>query len=377
MSNADKPDPEVVYPKSFEDLILEVHQKGICGQCGGCVSFCSAGDLKAIQIPEDGPPIYIHQDKCIHCGICYLICPQVHVLDSEIKTTFNWKFPIGNWTHCASAQAKSKEIKDVATDGGVVTAILMYLLEKKLINGAIVTKKAGLFGRESFFATTKKDLLEAAGSKYDLPTQILDYGKYSTFTPVVIGLKEIMDTERMNIAVVGTPCQIFSIRKMQQLKILPAHVIKYAFGLFCYENFMFSAETWKKMENKFHFSINNLEKMNIKEDVIFYRRKGEPIHIKFSDMEEFMRPACTACNDFSNFYSDISFGGLGSKEGFTTILTRTKLGSQIYEKALNAGYIVESPEDNTSVLKSQKLAKIITFAKMKMKRAEKTLAEKS
>ena len=32
-------------PKSFEDLIKEVHEKGICGECGGCVSFCSAAEI--------------------------------------------------------------------------------------------------------------------------------------------------------------------------------------------------------------------------------------------------------------------------------------------------------------------------------------------
>ncbi len=377
MSDSDKSATKSVLPKSFEDLILEIHQRGICGQCGGCVSFCSAGDLKAIQMSKDGPPTYINQDNCIHCGICYLICPQIHAIDSDIKAKFNWKFPIGNWSRCASVQASSQDIRNVATDGGAVTAILLYLLEKDLIDGAVVTKKSGLFGRESFFATTKKDLIEAAGSKYDLPTQVLDYGKYSTFTPIVVGLKELMDADRMNIAVVGTPCQIFSIRKMQELKILPAHVIKYVFGLFCFENFMLSADAWKKMEEKFKFSINDLEKMNIKEDVIFYRRKAEPIHINFSDMAEFMRPACSACDDFSNFYADISFGGLGSEEGFTTVLSRTQLGTEIYDKALNSGYIKEPREKNTSVLKSQMLAKIVAFAKMKIKRAEDTLARKS
>jgi len=34
-----------VEPKSFKDLIKEVHEKGICGECGGCVSFCSAAEI--------------------------------------------------------------------------------------------------------------------------------------------------------------------------------------------------------------------------------------------------------------------------------------------------------------------------------------------
>ena len=72
-------------PKTFEDLILEVHNQGICGQCAGCVSFCSADKISAIEMTEDGPPTYSNKENCIKCGICYLICPQIHALDSELQ----------------------------------------------------------------------------------------------------------------------------------------------------------------------------------------------------------------------------------------------------------------------------------------------------
>jgi len=375
MSTSNNLDSKETHPKSFEDLILEVHKRGICGQCGGCVSFCSASEIGAIRMNEDGPPTYLNEDNCLHCGICYLICPQIHVLDTELKNRYNWKYPIGLWRRISSAYAASEEIRKLATDGGVVTAILLYLLENGLIDGAIVTKKTGLFSRKSFFATTKNDLLEAAGSKFDLPTQTLDYGKSSTFTPIVSSLRELMDADQMNIAVVGTPCQIHSIRKMQQLGIMPAHVINYVLGLFCYENFVFSAESWKKMEEKFKFSINNLEKINIKDKVIFYQHNANPILVDFTGMSEFMRPACSACDDFSNVYADISFGGLGSQDDYTTTLMRTKTGLEIYEKALNKGYIVEPVERNSPVLKSAMLAKVISFSKQKIKRAKKTIEE--
>ena len=77
-----------VKPKSFEDLKAEVHDKGLCGECGGCVSFCSAHDIKAIKMPESGPPVYLNEDACLKCGICYLICPQTHVLNDELNLKF-------------------------------------------------------------------------------------------------------------------------------------------------------------------------------------------------------------------------------------------------------------------------------------------------
>ena len=67
--------------KSFEALGTSVLQKGICGACGGCLAFCSAGDLNALRANEDGTPAMVDESKCLRCGICYLICPKVDVLD--------------------------------------------------------------------------------------------------------------------------------------------------------------------------------------------------------------------------------------------------------------------------------------------------------
>ena len=78
--------------KTFENLIKDVHEKGLCGECGGCVSFCSAGDIKAIEMSEAGPPKYIDKERCLECGICYFVCPQTHVLDDQLNTRFNFKY---------------------------------------------------------------------------------------------------------------------------------------------------------------------------------------------------------------------------------------------------------------------------------------------
>lgn len=170
-------------PKSFDDLINEVHDKGICGECGGCVSFCSADEIKAIGMSNSGPPKYVNKDNCLECGICYLICPQTHVLDEELNEKYNYKTSIGNWDKITSSQATSKEILKNATDGGVVTAILTYLLDNNLIQGAIVSKEESLFNRIPFFAKNKKDLIEAAGSHYDLSHGVVKLENYDSFVP--------------------------------------------------------------------------------------------------------------------------------------------------------------------------------------------------
>jgi len=369
----EKKDDDVI-PKSFEDLQKEIHNKGICGQCGGCVSFCSAADLKAIEMSESGVPEYVNEDNCLHCGICYLVCPQTWVLNEELNSKYNYKTSIGNWKKITSSCSTSEDIKVRGTDGGVVTSILMYLLENNLINGALVCKKEGPFNRVPYFAKTKEELMDAAGSHYDVSKQVVGLEHYETFIPVITQLKQVVASDMMDIAVVGTPCQIHSIRKMQELSILPAHIVKYALGLFCNLNFSFDDGAREKMEEKFSFSFSNVERMNIKEDLILQLHNNqEKKHIKFQDLYEFARPACLACRDFSNVYADISFGGLGSQHDYTTSIIRTEVGKDIYNEALRDGFIMEPSHLNTSIKKSEMLAKVISFGKRKFDRYKGTM----
>lgn len=358
-------------PRSFEDLIREVHEKGICGECGGCVSFCSAADIGAIEMTGDGPPRYSNKENCLKCGLCYLICPETFELNEELYDKYQFKQPIGHWSKVVTARATDPEIRKVATDGGVVTSILIALLENNLITGALVSKKVGSFQRVPYFATTKEEIIEAAGSVYEIKSPVHELGDYNTFVSIISELKKILISDNIKIAVVGVPCQIHSIRKMQELKIIPAHIVKYTLGLFCYENFKFDEVAKARIEERFKFSFDNIEKMNIRENLILQlKNKAEPLIIEFQDLQDIMRHACSVCENFSNYYADISFGGLGSPQGFTTTLIRTKLGEEMFDLAFNKGKLEVPVDMNSSDEKSKLLAQIISFSKLKAKRAE-------
>ena len=74
--------------------------------------------------------------------------------------------------------------------------------------------------------------------------------------------------------------------------------------------------------------------VNVKEDFFVYLEDGRVIHIPFEEIDSIARPACMVCSDFSAEYSDTSFGGLGSPEGYTTVLIRSEKGKWAYEKPL-------------------------------------------
>jgi coenzyme F420 hydrogenase subunit beta len=80
-----------------------------------------------------------------------------------------------------------------------------------------------------------------------------------------------------------------------------------------------------------------------------------------------MRPACNACSDFSNVYADVSFGGLGSPEDFTTVITRTKKGRQLIRDALNNEAIKKLDMDATKGRKIKDLLLRSAIAKMERK----------
>ncbi len=365
--------------KTFNDLISEVVEKGICGKCGGCVSFCSAGELNALEMGENDLPRYINEDKCQECGICYLVCPQTDTLDEELQEKFGWKPPIGDFQRITSAQTTNKEVKEICTDGGVVTSLLLYLLDRTLINGAVVSKKTGRFARKAIIARTREQVIEAAGSTFSGSLHLEELGgEYTTYTPILSTVKSLEKKYLQDIAVVGTPCQINAIRKMQCLGIIPAHLIKYTIGLFCIENFSFDDVARERLEKKLDINLEDIVKLNIKDDFIITLTKGVTIHVPLEEIHEVARPACFACHDFSNEYADISVGGLGSPDGYTTTLIRTRVGASVYDKALRRGYIQERILEDTEEGKLERtkmLARIVSFSRRKKTRAKERLLE--
>jgi len=365
--------------KTFNDLRREVIDIGLCGKCGGCYSFCSAGELNALEIGENGLPQYSDEEKCVKCDICYLICPQIAVLNDDLKVRFGWRSPIGSYQHLSSARTKEQQVKSVCTDGGVVTSLLLYLLDNNLIEGAIVSKKKGPFAREPTIAFTREDIIASAGSHYTESSHLEELGgKYSTYSPILPAVRSMEKKYLRKIAIVGTPCQINTIRKMQYLGILPAHLIKYTIGLFCIENFSFNDLARERLEKKFDLDLSDIQKLNIKDDFIITMSNGITIHIPLEEIDSVARPACLACSDFANEYADISVGGLGSLEGYTTTMIRSDKGMDIYSNALQQGYIQEveyNDIDDRKISKTKMLAKIISFSKRKKLRAEKKLSE--
>jgi len=345
--------------KTFVDLIEEVQKKGFCHQCGGCVTFCTAINYSALELDSHGMPQFGEKDKCIECGLCYSICPEVHELEDEIKKKFSWVPPIGKNIETTAARSLNSDIRKKATDGGAVTSILLHLFDTGRIDGAIVTKQTGPFSRQPLLATTREEIIDSAGFYFDTSHGIKHFSsEYSTYSPSVQEFKPVVEKGLHRIAMVGTPCQIEALRKIETLGIVPSDSIKFCFGLFCSGNFIFNEEAQSKLEKLGSCKLKDLKKINVKEDFLLHLKKGETRTIALDKLDFMKRPACRFCMDYSAELADISFGGIGANEGWTTVITRTPLGRAVFADSKGKTLEISSKKDGLQDSSNKTIEKI-------------------
>ncbi len=362
-----------IMKKTFLNLIQDVLELGECHQCGGCVAFCSAMNYGALAMDDNGLPFYKNIDKCNECGLCYSICPQTHELDGEIKQNAQWEQPMGHVISFNVTRANDPAIRQRGTDGGVVTAILCRLLNMGKIDGAIVSRPTPK-GRVPFLAKTESDIMASAGSHFGSSQGINRFARdYATFSPSISALSEIKNFRMDRIAFVGTPCQINTIRKMQALRIVPSDAVSLCLGLFCSGNYSFQTQSFADLEKKYQFAYARVKKINVKNQFVFTLDSGKKVFIPLEELKSVRRTACGFCQDFSAEYADISFGGLGAENGWTTAIDRTPEGRAVFEDALKNVLTSFRVEEKPHYI-TQAEKKIHLFSKEKKENAHQNLA---
>jgi len=365
--------------KSFHNLIKDVQKPGLCHRCGGCVTFCTAVNYGALELDADGKPRYADEDKCIECGLCYSICPEIDELDAETKQRAGWQPPNGRVIEIGIACAADPDVRQKATDGGLVTALLLHLYNRGRIDGAIVTRPSGPFQREPFLAVSEDDIRGAAGFFFDTSQGMKNFSDfYSTFGQIK-EFDPLMKRNLHRVAFVGTPCQINAVRRMQTLNIIPSDTIKFCLGLFCSGNFAFGPQQQQKIAKIGRFQFEDVRKINIKEDLIVHLNSGEVKTIMLDELEFMKRFACYFCPDYAAELADVSFGGIGADEGWTTFITRTPVGRAIVADARSQQAVMDKHPEGRQKLPARTLKKVNAWSNKKRKAAlnnRKTLGNK-
>jgi coenzyme F420 hydrogenase subunit beta len=213
-------------------------------------------------------------------------------------------------------------------DGGVVSALLIELLESGEFDGALVAKPSE---REPWkgvahLAQTREDVIACAGSFYN---QTLALGH--------LDLKKYDLPPKPRIALVGTPCEIQGLRAMQQRPFYwgasKVDAVVLTVALLCTKSFDYEGLMLREIQAKRGISLQDIDKIDIIRGKLYlYDGEGatlleEPIR----DFHGASLKGCDECADFLGVAADISVGSVGSEDGYSSVLIWTDAGCSAFQ----------------------------------------------
>ncbi|MDM8541035.1 Coenzyme F420 hydrogenase/dehydrogenase, beta subunit C-terminal domain [Desulfococcaceae bacterium HSG9] len=294
--------------KTLPRLPFDVVKDQLCVRCGACFDLCPKS---LIRPDKQLYPAFSKHDKakCNGCGLCMRACPS----NVDFKKLYMECFGRITAPHDIAGVLKNvyvgysanPEIRYMASSGGVVTELLLFLLKEGFIDQALVcgVDAKNPLRPNSYLAKTAKDIIDAAQSKYSVAPQMNLLG-------------EIIRSEAKT-AIVGLPCQIHAFRKMESHSKKRTANVKLVIGLVCHRTLEIDAlpkmlevsdikpDTVKKAEYRsgktwpgsVHVFLKNGQKKLLIQD---YKNAFNYLRMFYSPQR------CLTCIDFTAELSDLS-----------------------------------------------------------------------
>ncbi|MFX0082131.1 MAG: dihydroorotate dehydrogenase electron transfer subunit [Candidatus Hodarchaeota archaeon] len=323
--------------KGWQELESEIIKTGKCVYCGACGAFCA--NIKFDPSKE----IPIEDGSCKDAntcrdgfGLCYNLCPKTGNDQIPVSLLDKWVFGkeqdkiLGHYLNIVSVKLTNKAKENLPIEAGPITALLFTAMKANLIDCAIITDKDGDFVPFPIVAKDQKEIFKGIGYK---PSQ----------SPTLSLIGEAINNEYINTAVVGTPCQIQALRKLQNHPIFDYEaydLISLAIGTFCFGTYynQLLTECFKEHD------INTNEIIKIDSDKSKFklkihtnsRIKEIPLNYIY---EKSIRSACFSCSDYTSAFADISVGNIGSEDGWKTLIIRTERGKEIIDLCCEEGFL--------------------------------------
>ena len=215
---------------SFVPSINYTLEHALCTGCGICEGACPSEAITTIVRNGRFLPS-IDNTKCNNskgCHRCYDACPGVGVnlvqMAKELFVDKDMKHDkmCGPYLKCYTGYSNNYDIRYHSASGGMVSQFLIWLLENKKIDGAIVTKfdAGNPLLATSFLATTPEEIISARSSKY---------------SPVTLNraAHDIKNASGSRYVVVGLPCHIQGMRKLMAIDKKLRDKIFGLFAIYC------------------------------------------------------------------------------------------------------------------------------------------------
>lgn len=324
----------------MEKNIQGVIDNGLCSACGSCAGICPVNAIQMEANPAGFLYASINKEKCIGCAKCLRICPSFY---ENIPYIVPEDWSDGKYLTGYVGYAVSEEIREESQSGGLVSALLTYMLKNGTIDGAVVSDfDISLQKPIPKYVSSEEDIVHAAGSYYSQ----------------VPMLNMLWNHQDEKVAVVALGCQSESIHlAVDRLKMKRPEMI---LGLVC--GWQFSMEMTNDLIRLGGGKRRKLKTFLAKEK----KKEGWPGGVFFVDTDnnEYRLPGtkrtslrhyywnyrCIQCFDYNNVYADITFGDPWFlldkwgheklKKGYTVALVRTERGQELMDSAIKAGVIV-------------------------------------
>jgi coenzyme F420-reducing hydrogenase beta subunit len=265
---------------------------------------------------------------------------------------------IGAYRQSYFAYAGDENIRQGAASGGVITALLEYALNSKVIDGALVCRSTIVDGRvvpQFVIATDRQTLMSAQGSKYIA----VNFNRDAL--PLIREFKG-------RLAVVALPCDLSNLCRLAQHDEAIREKIALTIGLFCGHN---------SRPELTDMIVDQLRPTGATLTDYRYRQghwrgeleacfdNGQVIRRPFSYFSDyqnlfyFCQQKCHHCHDHAAYEADISIGDIWSlrmKENpikHNAVIVRTAAGAKVFEAALKDGAIQGQPEPIAEICEGQ------------------------
>jgi len=268
---------------------------------------------------------------------------------------------MGNYQAIWLARATDEEIREKSQYGGVVSALILYALQKEMISSAVLTDRGGPFAPEGRLVNRRSDVLDCAGSRYAAS------GSLSV-------LNRAIQEGHSGLGVVGLPCQMEALARMGRIQ--PdgkerASAISLRIGLFC---------TWALDYGRLEAYLRRHDVAGpiLKSDIPpppaeVFQVKTETGWVDFplSDIRTMVQKGCSLCEDMTAEHSDLSVGTAEGHIGWNTVMVRSDSGRSLLDGAVEEGWI------ETADVPLQNFEHLKEAARNKRKRARQASADRS
>jgi len=349
---ADESEP----PRALKSLARIVDQ-GLCHRCGSCIGICPT-DVLGVDAEEY--PVVENLNACTDCDLCVRVCPGDEFDAPAIsQEMFSQPEPLedmhGNFEQAYLAFSTDDDIRSRSTSGGLVSQLLIDLLESQTIDGAVViaSDTEELWKGKPMIARSKSEILAATKSKYAI-------------SPTNVMLQEIRKTPG-KYALVGLPCQIHGFHKAAKIDKRIADRVVLTIGLFCHAAVEHEPMRliWKNLPQaqqqsaaKFISRVgkhpgtpHTMSSNGEHTPVYFPERKGyRPSSMEILNVlyRLYTPERCLTCYDSTSEFADIAVGdpwmpppddSIDLFDGYSFTLARTPRGMQFLHEARTRGNV--------------------------------------